>query len=221
MRYFFYKNGWSNICLLLYSRQEQTEPFSPVNLKFHQKMAYTIKFRPIIPSTIKFNLFSPHFQTISTAKSTTITSSCSIHYPELPNQWTGLHNWRRGSLNHHRFWGPNGPDNVPQSSNLIEESALLDSISSASSLAEMGAAVLSTSDPLLKSKLTHLGYCRWRQEGLPIGNFEPPVRPARPSKPHLVCFSPFSFQVPFFLFCFVFVYVVSVYYIYSLYRHNI
>ncbi|TMW88698.1 hypothetical protein EJD97_018222 [Solanum chilense] len=149
-------------------------------------MAYTIKFRPIIPSTIKFNLFSPHFRTISTVKITTISSSCSIDYPELPNQWTGLHNWRHGSLNHHRFWGPNGPDNVPQSSNLIEESALLDSISSASSLAEMGAAVLSTSDPLLKSKLTHFGYCRWRQEGLPIGNFEPPVRPARPSKPHLV-----------------------------------
>ncbi|KAH0751553.1 hypothetical protein KY285_004701 [Solanum tuberosum] len=147
-------------------------------------MAYTIKFRPIIPSTLKFTLFSPPFQTISTTKNT--ISSSSIHYPELPNQWTGLHNWRHSSLNHHRFWGPNGPDNVPQSSNLIQESALFDSISSASSLAEMGAAVLSTSDPLLKSKLTHLGYCRWREEGLPVGNFEPPVRPARPSKPQLV-----------------------------------
>ncbi|CAN4117571.1 unnamed protein product [Withania somnifera] len=55
------------------------------------------------------------------------------------------------------------------------------------SLAEMGAVVLCTSDPLVNSKLTHLSYCRLRQEGLPVGSFEPTVRPARPSKlPQLV-----------------------------------
>lgn len=160
----------------------------------------------MIPSPQNFTLFS---------SLTTATTSTSIHYPELPNQWTGLHNWRHTPLNHNRFWGPNGPDIVPQSSNSIQESALLDSISSASSLAEMGAAVLSTSDPLTKSKLTHLGYCRWRQEGLPVGNFEPPVRPARPSKPELVCLFSFFIFLPSF-----FVNGVQFYGICSFYRRN-
>lgn len=58
---------------------------------------------------------------------------------------------------------------------------------SGSSLAELGAAVLSTADPLKKSMLSHLGYCRWREKGLPIGVFEPPAKPARPPIPKLVC----------------------------------
>ncbi|XP_016545346.2 uncharacterized protein HI_0077 isoform X1 [Capsicum annuum] len=136
-----------------------------------------IKFGLILKSSLcSFQL--PQ-RTISTLKN-------SIHYPELPNQWTGLHNWRHTSLNHDRFWGPNGPDIVPLSAKSIQESTLFDSIYSASSLAEMGAVVLCTSDPLMKSKLTHLGYCRWRQEGLPVGNYVPPVRPARPENPQLV-----------------------------------
>ncbi|CAN4087266.1 unnamed protein product [Withania somnifera] len=139
----------------------------------------SIKFRPILSTPLR---------SFSTPKNTISTSRTSpIHYPELPNQWTGLHNWRHTSLNHNRFWGHNGPDIVPQSLKLIQESTLLEeSILSAKSLAEMGAVVLCTSDPLMKSKLTHLGYCRWREEGLPVGNFEPPIRPARPLKPELV-----------------------------------
>ncbi|CAH9099190.1 unnamed protein product [Cuscuta epithymum] len=34
--------------------------------------------------------------------------------------------------------------------------------------------------------LSHLGYCRWRENALPIGFFEPPAKPARPSMPKLV-----------------------------------
>lgn len=56
----------------------------------------------------------------------------------------------------------------------------------ASSLAEMGSLVLSTSDPLTKSKLSHLAYSRWRTEHLPIGDSQAPDRPARPAKPQLV-----------------------------------
>lgn len=59
-------------------------------------------------------------------------------------------------------------------------------VDSATSLAEMGAMVLSTTDPLTKSRLSHLAYSRWRREKLPIGASEPPDRPARPSKPQLV-----------------------------------
>ncbi|KAA8526311.1 hypothetical protein F0562_008486 [Nyssa sinensis] len=55
-------------------------------------------------------------------------------------------------------------------------------MASAPSLAELGTLVLSTGDPLTKSKLSHLAYSRWRQENLPIGASEPPGRPCSPSQ---------------------------------------
>ncbi|PIA32963.1 hypothetical protein AQUCO_04200005v1 [Aquilegia coerulea] len=57
---------------------------------------------------------------------------------------------------------------------------------SCSSLSEYGALVLSTSDPLAKSKLSHLAYSKWRHGELSIGVSTPPNQPARPSKPQLV-----------------------------------
>ncbi|KAL2457538.1 Protein of unknown function DUF455 [Forsythia ovata] len=50
----------------------------------------------------------------------------------------------------------------------------------------MGAVVLSTADPLTKSKLSHLAYAKWRREGLPIGVSQAPFKPARPLKPQMV-----------------------------------
>lgn len=99
--------------------------------------------------------------------------------------WSGLQNWRESPLNENRFWGPSGPEPVPESP-LHPNDHSDDPISSASSLAELGAVVLSTSDPLAKSKLSHLAFSRWRNENLPIGVFDPPSRPARPPKPILV-----------------------------------
>lgn len=61
-------------------------------------------------------------------------------------------------------------------------------IESASSLAELGALVLSTSDPLSKSRLSHLAFSRWSQKRLPIGVSEAPPPPSRPPEPKLVRF---------------------------------
>lgn len=104
------------------------------------------------------------------------SSSC-LKYP----QWSGLLTWRESSLNEDRLWGPKGPEPPvhPVKSND-------DKMASASSLAELGALVLSTPDPITKSNLSHLAYSTWRLKQLPIGVSEPPARPARPPKPQLV-----------------------------------
>lgn len=94
-------------------------------------------------------------------------------------QWPGLQSWRESSINDNRRWGSNGPEPF-QAPHDEDPTAHL------SSLAEWGSLVLSTSDPLTKSKLSHLAYCRWRRHNLPIGVSQPPDRPARPSKPNLV-----------------------------------
>lgn len=73
-------------------------------------------------------------------------------------------------------------------------------IEKASSLAELGTLVLSTSDTLKKSKLSHLAYSRWRQDLLPVGASGPPPRPARPPKPELVWFS-YSYDFQTFVIC--------------------
>lgn len=107
-------------------------------------------------------------------------SSSSLDF----SPWSGLQSWRESPLNKNRFWGPKGPQTPPSSID-TNGTSLLDS---ASSLAELGALVLSTSDPLSKSKLSHLAFSKWRNEKLPIGVYDPPSRPARPPKPELVCF---------------------------------
>lgn len=110
------------------------------------------------------------------------SSPSSLQY----TPWSGLKAWRQSPLNENRFWGSNGPEPLVESSS---SGFLFDSrIESASSLAELGALVLSTSDPLAKSRLSHLAYSRWSQEDLPIGVFEAPHRPARPPEPKLVRF---------------------------------
>lgn len=94
-------------------------------------------------------------------------------------QWPGLQSWRESSINDDRSWGSNGPE--PFRAQHDE-----DPTAHLSSLAEWGTLVLSTSDPLTKSKLSHLAYSRWRRHNLPVGVSQPPDRPARPSKPNLV-----------------------------------
>ncbi|KAL5864755.1 hypothetical protein ACOSQ3_002269 [Xanthoceras sorbifolium] len=95
--------------------------------------------------------------------------------------------WRVVPLNENRFWGTNGPESPSQHSPLAPVITGADSsIESASSLAELGALVLSTSDPLSKSKLSHLAFSKWRSLNLPIGVSVPPSQPARPPKPELV-----------------------------------
>ncbi|OMO93859.1 hypothetical protein CCACVL1_06320 [Corchorus capsularis] len=91
--------------------------------------------------------------------------------------------WRESPLNEERFWGPNGaqpPLKDTETPLEVEVEAC------GSSLAELGALVLSTPDPLTKSKLSHLAFSRWRNQNLPIGICHPPPRPARPPTPLLV-----------------------------------
>ncbi|XP_010277735.1 PREDICTED: uncharacterized protein LOC104612116 [Nelumbo nucifera] len=95
---------------------------------------------------------------------------------------SGLQSWRECSLNENRKWGSKGPEPPPPPS--IETDH--DPTASASSLAELGTLVLSTGDPLAKSKLSHIAYSRWRSGNLPLGVSTPPDRPARPPKPYLV-----------------------------------
>lgn len=117
--------------------------------------------------------------------SQTLNVNSSSSSPQY-TPWSGLKAWKQSPLNENRFWGPNGPEPLVESSST---GVFFDSrIESASSLAELGALVLSTSDPLTKSRLSHLAYSRWSQEGLPIGVFEAPSHPARPPLPKLVRF---------------------------------
>ncbi|XP_077251151.1 diiron containing four-helix bundle family ferritin protein, putative (Protein of unknown function DUF455) [Tasmannia lanceolata] len=97
----------------------------------------------------------------------------------LQCQWPGLQSWRESSLNENRRWGSNGPES---------SSLEIDNISTASisSLAEWGTLILSTSDPLAKSRISHLAYSKWRSENLPLGVSRPPDRPARLPNPSLV-----------------------------------
>ncbi|XP_004487175.2 uncharacterized protein [Cicer arietinum] len=93
--------------------------------------------------------------------------------------WSGLQSWRDSPLNGNRKWGPLGPQ--PEH-DLHDDSPF----GQASSLAEFGSIVLSTADPLAKSRLSHLAYSLWRRRNLPLGISDPPSRPARPEKPQLV-----------------------------------
>ncbi|ESQ36295.1 hypothetical protein EUTSA_v10007851mg [Eutrema salsugineum] len=126
----------------------------------------------------------PPSLTISSALSSSSSSSSSTTQHKL---WSGLDDWRKSPVNDHRLWGPTGP--------LLSTSSTSDSLSSgahglvsaASSLADLGALVLSTSDPLSKSHISHLAFSRWRRENLPVGSVSHlPSSPARPPKPLLV-----------------------------------
>ncbi|XP_019459011.1 PREDICTED: uncharacterized protein LOC109358954 [Lupinus angustifolius] len=93
--------------------------------------------------------------------------------------WSGLQSWRETPLNHDRKWGPYGPQPEPITHCDTP-------FGKASTLAELGSIVLSTSDPLAKANLSHLAYSIWRRHNLPVGDTKPPLRPARPDKPRLV-----------------------------------
>nr|CAB3475778.1 unnamed protein product [Digitaria exilis] len=99
-----------------------------------------------------------------------------------PLPWPGLHAWRQAPPSDLRTWGPNGPcaSNADEAAGAPPEAD-----ADGSSLAEMGALVLSTADPLAKARLTHAAFCRWAA-GLPVGQATTPDHPARPDKPLVV-----------------------------------
>lgn len=163
-----------------------------------------LKLRTMLSTTIKCTFWSNTFPTDYPINPRKPFSSSAIKYPkqeETPAQkpaqivhWSGLDNWRSSPLNHNRFWGPNGPQTPPIQPSFSNSGETGENGSNScsadwgccSSLAEMGAVVLLTADPLQKSKLSHLAYTRWCQEGLPVGVCEAPSKPARPQNPQLV-----------------------------------
>lgn len=94
-----------------------------------------------------------------------------------PRPWPGLRSWRDAPPNESRSWGSHGPSPSPPHDPISMPAA---------SLSECAASVLSTIDPLAKSRLSHLAYSRWCRREIPVGFAVPPVRPARPEKPLLV-----------------------------------
>ncbi|KAG4968836.1 uncharacterized protein LOC114378438 [Glycine soja] len=104
------------------------------------------------------------------------SSSCSCL---KVSPWRGLNEWRESPLNENRKWGEHGPG--PAS-----EPHRDSPFGQASTLAEIGSIVLSTSDPHWKSQLSHMAYSMWRRHNLPLGISKPPSRPARPPIPQLV-----------------------------------
>ncbi|CAK9179066.1 unnamed protein product [Ilex paraguariensis] len=141
----------------------------------HPNEMHQFKLKAMLYTKLRCTSSSPLLpHTFKPEKSNSSLSS-SLDY----TQWPGLQNWRDSPINNCRFWGSTGPESsieVPNEGPMVL----------GSSLAEMGALVMSTADPLTKSKLSHWAYSRWRQEKLPIGSHEPPTRPARPPKPKLV-----------------------------------
>lgn len=146
--------------------QQQRMQIHPLNLKFM-----------LSPTLLTFSSLPRfHFKTKS------FSSSSSAEF----SPWSGLQAWRESPLNENRLWGPNGPEPPPPPSPPFSSFINDYGLGFASSLAELGALILSTSDPLTKSKLSHFAFSRWRNEKLPIGACAPPAKPARPSKPELV-----------------------------------
>uniref|UniRef100_A0A1D1YBQ4 Uncharacterized protein HI_0077 n=1 Tax=Anthurium amnicola TaxID=1678845 RepID=A0A1D1YBQ4_9ARAE len=113
-------------------------------------------------------------------------SSSRFAGPAAPRSWPGLQSWRESPLNENRTWGPDGSQQsppAPPTSGVCGDDPPVDVVPS---LAEFGALVLSTPDPLAKARVSHLAFRRWLRRELPIGEFRPPDRPARPMKPVLV-----------------------------------
>ncbi|KAK7401931.1 hypothetical protein VNO78_13802 [Psophocarpus tetragonolobus] len=103
----------------------------------------------------------------------------SSSWREKVSPWHGLDNWRESPLDENRLWGEHGPE--PQHFRDFESPFL-----QASSLAHFGSIILSTSDPLLKSQLSHFAYSTLRLHNLPLGISIPPSPPSRPPFPLLV-----------------------------------
>nr|GEV47188.1 hypothetical protein [Tanacetum cinerariifolium] len=129
--------------------------------------------------TLKLKL-KPHSFSLSSS-SHPQTQLKNLNHP----LWSGLQTWRTTSLNHNRFWGPSGPQ---QPSTVLQDYEYLvkTELGSVNSLAEVGSLVLSTKDPVMKSRLSHFGFQRWVNHKINVGVSVPPDKPARPAKPQLV-----------------------------------
>ncbi|MCO5549858.1 hypothetical protein L7F22_003332 [Adiantum nelumboides] len=109
----------------------------------------------------------------------------------VAGEWEGLQAWRLSSVDERRVWGPKNTSKEPPTIVTSSPVHIGDSNASLNSkypscLAEWGALVLNTSDPLLKASITHHAFRLWSNHQLPLGVANAPNRPARPEKPPLV-----------------------------------
>lgn len=137
-------------------------------------------------------------------------------------EWVGLPAWRTNPRNDLRLWGKRGPttarnefegiaSDVAKKSNVAVDvfqlhweklqrlEARVEELSfglRGASLAEWGAIVLGTADPVEKAVFTHHAYSLWCNGELPLGVAEAPDSPSRPEKPELVRRFCFLFVVP-------------------------
>ncbi|KAG0619639.1 hypothetical protein M758_4G154200 [Ceratodon purpureus] len=127
-------------------------------------------------------------------------------------EWVGLPAWRTNPVNELRVWGKRGPGSAREEWEFpaslaakkseatgeffrlhreklqrveakVEESSFG---ARGASLAEWGAIVLGTADPVEKAVFTHHAYRLWCNGDIPLGVAEAPDSPARPEKPELV-----------------------------------
>ncbi|KAG0592405.1 hypothetical protein KC19_1G249700 [Ceratodon purpureus] len=153
------------------------------------------------------------FRTPSLRSSSSQTRPCVSARALTPAQeWVGLPHWRTKPMNELRVWGKR---DVPTSArnewediaavattdlnahyklqlhqeklhSLEERIVKLKLEREIASLAEWGAIVLNTADPVEKAVLTHQAYRLWCRGDLPLGVAYAPDSPARPAKPELV-----------------------------------
>lgn len=108
-------------------------------------------------------------------------SSCA------PTIWPGLQTYRKLPVDKGRIWGEHGPqqEDVVQSARR-DDGDDADPSCLPMSLAQWGAKVLSTADPVDKAVMTHRAWSLWNQGRLQLGSASAPDRPARPAEPPLV-----------------------------------
>lgn len=102
-----------------------------------------------------------------------------------PSEWGGLQAWRASPLDERREWGPKNKSQEPSFAAFDDPIFKLKG-NPPSSLAEWGALVLNTPDPLVKAAITHHAFRLWSNHKLPLGSASAPNCPARPDKPLLV-----------------------------------
>lgn len=140
----------------------------------HMLTSCASNLRPHRPTSYSSLSFSRHSHTITKTNA---------------SEWQGLPGWRKSRVNENRRWGVKGPEEaaeLPLSTAHHKKSYENDNENTCSSLAEWGALVLSTADPVHKACLSHYAYKQWCNGKIPIGAIEPPEKPSRPDKPELV-----------------------------------
>ncbi len=130
-----------------------------------------------LPQRVHTNVSRRHLTCCQAACTSTPTSTPAI--------WPGLSNYRTLPVDKGRLWGDQGPqEGGPSCIEWMGDGA---ATVQPATLAQWGARVLNTADPVAKAVLTHRAWTLWNEGGtMELGTSEAPARPARPATPPLV-----------------------------------